>query len=279
MISLNYNQITAYYSHNAITTSDSLGPHVHQNYEMFCILSGSSQYFVEGTTYTLTQGDIFIIKKGETHHELGELPRPPMRRITIQFNDEDILDTPDHRILSFLQNRPWGKYNRFPYNLFKDMPWSHYLRQLPDIKDLHVSRLYLSAVLLEMSRNYPKLTKSKTSQERPSEILNYINDHLFTDLTVQDLCKHFHVSHPFINRHIHELTGMSVGKYILNKRMLNAQTFLQNGHSPTRTCSEVGFNDYSSFYRAYCNMFGHAPSADYIKMEPKQPFWEPYSLP
>ena len=279
MLSLNYNQLSAYYSHNAMTPNDAIGPHVHQNYEMFCLLSGTSSYFVEGAIYELTKGDIFILKKGETHQTVGDPPHPPMRRITIQFNDEDILDSPDHSILSFLQNRPWGKYNLFPHSLFKGMPWEHYLCQLPDIQDLHTKRIYLSAVLQEMACNYPKLTKNSSSQERPSEILNYINDHLFTELTVQDLCKKFHVSHPFLNRHIRELTGMSVGKYILNKRMLNAQTFLQNGHSPTRACSEVGFNDYSSFYRAYCNMFGHAPSADYIKMDPKQPFWDPYPLP
>ena len=37
--------------------------HTHDNYEIFCFLSGDAKYFVEGNTYDLKQNDILIIKK------------------------------------------------------------------------------------------------------------------------------------------------------------------------------------------------------------------------
>ena len=40
-------------------------PHTHNNYEIFCFLSGDAKYFVEGNIYNLKPGDILIIKKSE----------------------------------------------------------------------------------------------------------------------------------------------------------------------------------------------------------------------
>ncbi|MBE5869524.1 MAG: AraC family transcriptional regulator [Lachnospiraceae bacterium] len=41
-----------------------------------------------------------------------------------------------------------------------------------------------------------------------------------------------------------------------------AQHLLLNGFSARDAAAEVGFADYSAFYRAYVRILGHAPSED-----------------
>ena len=41
--------------------------HTHDNYEIFCFLSGDAKYFIEGTIYDLKPNDILIIKKSDIH--------------------------------------------------------------------------------------------------------------------------------------------------------------------------------------------------------------------
>lgn len=264
-------KMVAYYNTNAVKPQDVLDIHLHSHYELFCFLSGQSQYYVDGTLYNMSEGDILLLNKGEFHKATGSLPLPLFRRIIIHFDDDDIIDTPNREIRTTLFDRPSGRFNLFPHSLSKNMPWEHYLRQVVEAKDLHTQRLYLSTVLREMSINFPKLTKSRDAQGHSMEILNYINSKFTFDITASDnltiaaLCEKFHISHTYLNQLMREMTGTTAGNYIMIKRLHYAQFFLQDGKPPSQVYNQAGFNDYSAFYRAYRNLFGHSPSADYIR--------------
>lgn len=265
------NKMVAYYNTNGVKSKDILGIHLHPHYELFCFLSGQSQYYVDGTLYNMSEGDILLLNKGEFHKATGSLPLPLFRRIIIHFDDDDIIDTPNREIRTTLFDRPSGRFNLFPHSLSKNMPWEHYLRQVVEAKDLHTQRLYLSTVLREMSINFPKLTKSRDAQGHSMEILNYINSKFTFDMTASDnltiaaLCEKFHISHTYLNQLMREMTGTTAGNYIMIKRLHYAQFFLQDGKPPSQVYNQAGFNDYSAFYRAYRNLFGHPPSADYVR--------------
>ena len=48
--------------------------------------------------------------------------------------------------------------------------------------------------------------------------------------------------------------------YITSKRIGMAQRLLQAGEPATEVAYQVGFHNYSSFYRAYCKQVGEPPS-------------------
>jgi AraC-like DNA-binding protein len=68
-------------------------------------------------------------------------------------------------------------------------------------------------------------------------------------------------------------TGISLGCYIRNKRLELAQAEIMNGSLITDVAFDVGFNNYSTFYRAYIRYFGYTPSVQPMeKIEvPKKP--------
>ena len=46
-----------------------------------------------------------------------------------------------------------------------------------------------------------------------------------------------------------------------------AKKYLKKGHHPTSVYLECGFNDYSTFYRAYKARFGASPTKDIPKIK------------
>ena len=55
-------------------------------------------------------------------------------------------------------------------------------------------------------------------------------------------------------------TGYSIHSYVTEKRLLLAQQLLQSGASLTDTAERCGYQDYSTFSRAYKKRFGCTPS-------------------
>ena len=57
-------------------------------------------------------------------------------------------------------------------------------------------------------------------------------------------------------------TGTSIGKYISVKRLLHARQMILQGRKPTEIYQSSGYQDYSTFYRAYVQYFGCCPRDD-----------------
>ena len=60
---------------------------------------------------------------------------------------------------------------------------------------------------------------------------------------------------------------MSVMQYVAYNRVLYARQLLAQGMGAAEAAREVGFSDYSSFYRSYRKVTGRSPRADYRAME------------
>lgn len=233
--------------------------HTQESYEIFCFLSGNAEYYVEGTIYPLEPGDILILKKAEAHSLLiGECI--PYERIVVHFYQDHILGDLSSELQEFLDNRPLGKFNRYPAASFRNPHWLYLLNQLTSTKCAARRIAYLNTLLWELYDAYPKLCVDKDStKESMADVIQYINEHLTENLSVPMLCDNFFVSKPQLNRKFKKATGSSVWNYIVTKRLHMAKDLMLNGCSPSDACVKSGFNDYSSFYRTYRAHFGVSP--------------------
>ena len=94
------------------------------------------------------------------------------------------------------------------------------------------------------------------------KVAEYINAHLFAELSVRSLASRFYVSVSQLNRQFKQATGFAPWDYIVGKRLISARNLIRGGKPATTAFSECGFNDYSSFYRHYLKRFGVPPKAD-----------------
>ena len=92
------------------------------------------------------------------------------------------------------------------------------------------------------------------------QLVAYVNAHLFDELSVKQVADAFYLSSSQVSRIFTKNTGISLWGYVKLKRLLSAQAMLARGEPDGKVCTVCGYNDYSSFYRAYCMQFGHSPT-------------------
>ena len=70
----------------------------------------------------------------------------------------------------------------------------------------------------------------------------------------------FYISKYYMMRLFKQETGYTLGQYISQKRLLLAKELLSTGAPGPQVCYDCGFKDYSTFSRAYKQLFGVTPS-------------------
>lgn len=248
---------------------DMFDMHAHDVYELFCFLSGSAEYYVEGTVYPLARGDILLLKKAEAHTLLIKA-RTPYERIVMHFAPGALMDERKAELIAFLDNRPLGKFNHYPAAIFRNTHWLYYLEQIVSSTSRAHSRVYLNVLIRELFYASAKLHSPNLKKDTTTDIIHYINEHLTQPLSIQLLCEKFYISKSQLTRNFQKATGSKVWDYVLTKRLLLARDLLKNGASPTAACTQSGFNDYSSFYRIYKARFGVSPKNDQYRSTDKQ---------
>jgi len=243
--------------------------HLHTQMEVYYLVAGNVEYHVENHIYLPKAGDVMIMRPGELHTSQVELNHGgPYERYNLRFSPELLKESLNSRLLMPFLNRPTGVFNHYPAEeIASDYIRTCFQRMLAhktgDSEGRAVS--YLIPILQEIYDVWvTREKKEETSQNSlVSEIISYINQHLATMRSPQELTEVFYLSQSQIYRAFREYTGTSVWDYVRTKRLITAREQMQNGELPTRAATACGFHDYSTFYRAYMRQFGCRPQDDY----------------
>lgn len=239
--------------------------HTHDFYEIYCFLEGEARYSVEGAIYPLEPGDIILLRKGEAHYLLPN-SNFSYRRIAIHFDFDNIEDEYINRyLLSIFNDRPLGKFNRYPAEIFTENKPIYYLRKICNAKNHSQKMIFLLTLLEEFYEKFEllKLEQFDVMKNDSSDILHYINRNLTDELSLDKLCHRFFVSKSQLNRNFKKANGSTVWEYITSKRLLLAKELLKSGEHPTEIYTNCGFKDYVTFYKAYKKHFGISPKCDF----------------
>lgn len=254
------------YSHKAYTEKPDLemfNMHTHDDYEIYCFLSGSAKYYVEGNIYSLKSGDILIIKKAEAHTLLINKDIPYARYI-VNFTADSVLGENVNDIVNFLDSKPLGVNNRYSFSQFNSKHWLYYLEKICENENQKQKQIYLTVLLNELLECYQEIDSSSAVYDSTQEIIAYVNQHLTESISLENICERFYLSRSQLQRKFKRTTGSTVWDYIQTKRLLLAKELLQKGEHPTSCYLKCGFNDYGSFFRAYKLKFNTSPKSDFV---------------
>jgi AraC-like DNA-binding protein len=99
-----------------------------------------------------------------------------------------------------------------------------------------------------------------------SSIMDYINENLDKELSLDTLSEKFYLSKYHLLREFKKYGGYTIHQYIHKKRLIAAKTLLREGIQVTEVCTQCGFGDYSNFIRSFKKAFG-VPPKKYCKIQ------------
>ena len=254
-----------------IADSD-LGPmayHYHTFHKIIFLLAGRTGYAVEGERYALQPGDFVLVGRGSIHRPEAE-QGVFYERMVLYISPEYLarISTPDCDLNSCF-TRAQADF-RYVYRSGMDDRLKTLLQQLElSLTDdefgagLLRSTLF-TQLMLEVCRISirSRSISASSGDAKIISILQYLNLHLTEPLSIDDLASRFYISKYHMMRRFREETGYTVHSYLAEKRLLLARQLLKDGAAVTDVCEQVGYQDYSTFARAYRRMFGNSPSAD-----------------
>jgi len=242
--------------------------HIHDNFEILCFVSGNAEYMVEGKIYDLRPGCVMIMRSAETHKIIINT-NEPYERYIVNFYPEMLikLGFPSSFFKPFTE-RNLGEKNLYLPSEFPHISAEKFFQKILNECNSSMARdaalANISALLSSINMAFEQKEQNISKADNPSpadEIIDYINENLFSDLSLTSISNTLHISPSQINRIFKKMTGTSVYNYIISKRLIVAQERIAKGENATAASQSCGFHDYSSFYRLYKKHFGTAPTS------------------
>ncbi|WNR42662.1 AraC family transcriptional regulator [Paenibacillus roseipurpureus] len=243
--------------------------HLHKGCEIFFLIRGDVNYFVEKTVYPLQYGDLIITNEHEIHKPA--LTTDAMyERVTIEFNPALIalFQTETIQPLQCFYDRPLGENNKITLTEQETSTLVALFQRYHETKKHPHSGVALTKLgcMLEIVTLVQRAFDTNKEKElgiglhaRLTPILAYLNQHLAEDLSLEKLEMTFFISRYHLSRLFKKHTGSTIHEYIVYKRIALAKQLLKDGANVTEACMGSGFNDYTGFLRMFKKKVGVLP--------------------
>lgn len=94
----------------------------------------------------------------------------------------------------------------------------------------------------------------------PENILDFIENNLKENFTLEVLSQRCHYSPRQLSHYVHVLTGVPVMAYVRKRRCIHAAEEIASGRRMYDTAMDYGFETQAGFYKAFLQCIGCAPS-------------------
>ena len=242
--------------------------HTHDNVEVYLLLAGHGIFHIEGTAYPLSPGDVLVMRPAESHY-IELTADVPYERAVINFSVDAFAGIdPDGVLTKAILERDAGRHNQYKaFSFSGGSSMGYWQTMMSETGDPYINLLTgLMGLLREIHNIFYQQDKQDTAKDLLEyRIVQYINSNIRESLTLDDICKQFFISKAQLCRLFRKTTATTVWQYITVKRLVLARQLLEQGESPTKLYSQCGFNDYSTFYRAYVKHYGCPPAQIALK--------------
>lgn len=249
-----------------------MSPHMHSDrYEIYYLLSGSRDYLIRDTIYSVSKGQLMLIPAGELHKTL-ESGRPEHERIVVEFDPsliaEELDRLPDLPLMSVFRSRDFvvqlpadrrRQVEKLLFDLIRELR-----EEAPGYQAMvRCSLLQLLIILYRGSdhRSSEDTLAQHGHQAWITSITRHIHDHYGAELSLTALARQFTVSPYYLSRCFKKETGMNLPDYINLIRVKEAKHRLLQGESRiTDIALSVGFSNITHFGRVFRKVYGVSPS-------------------
>lgn len=242
--------------------------HYHDFHKILVFVSGKVTYHIEGKAYPLKPHDILLVNRGAIHRPEID-PTVPYERYIFWIRSD--ISRPE-------LNACFQRANERSFNLVRIDPMiqERLKTLLPEIEqagkgtqfgDAILGEALFSQFMIYINRIFMKTSvlpdkKTYFSDSQVEQLLKYINRNLDADLSIDCLAEKFYFSKYHMMRKFKSETGYTIHNYVTSKRLLFARSLIAEGTPVMKAGQMSGFQDYTTFVRAYKKQFGQPPSRE-----------------
>ncbi|MBE7038562.1 MAG: helix-turn-helix domain-containing protein [Ruminococcaceae bacterium] len=250
---------------------DDVTLHNHNTYEIFTFLDGDIKFFIEGSAYKLNPYDMLIIRNNEMHQTI-HLSKKTYKRIVITVSPSFFEATNCKYYQKIFTEHRLGECNLIKAEYVKESGLFDAIERFE--KYLEAENPYedasARAALVEILYLISKSDFENSTEDMPNDIvkkiIDYLNENLAEIKSLDEIAEKFFISKCHLCRIFKTRTGITVNRYITNKRIMYVKKLCKKGKSISDASFEAGFGSYSNFYKIYIKETGLSPR-DGLKYE------------
>lgn len=249
------------YKHSISTSVDDkiYTTHIHSGVEIIYLIEGSITYGFEGKEICAKSGDILIT--------------PPFVYHYLKFNDKkkyeriNILIYPETygQKIAFDEVKILNDKSNIIYSILKMFDYYYKFSKGDETNQIFNLKIQEMIFVLQKCISKTQSISVGNTENTFNLVLQYINRNIYKPITIKEIGNACFISEGHVHHLFHDQLKTSPKNYILMKKLSLAQNMLLLGTSPTKVCFNLGFEDYSVFYRNYLKKFGKKPTDDYKK--------------
>lgn len=244
--------------------------HTHNFYEIIVVEHGVVDYYVQGKTYQIQHGDIVFLAPGQLHHPVHIAPESaPYKRIVIWIDpallkeQSALFPGMDYALLQCQKrNSPilrtihtsWNSLLWFAQSILKEKEQQDYGS---DALVFHLIFSFLTH--LNRSVYYQSIEKIPSKADYFNSVFSYIDTHLQEKISLETVAQHLHVSQSTLSHEFSKHMGISFYACVNQRRLLVAKNRMLTTQEVSIAWQDIGFADYTTFYRAFKKEFGTSP--------------------
>lgn len=243
--------------------------HFHSTYEIYYLMSGKREFFINDRTVVIHEGDIVIIAPNILHRTTNT-DIPGYERLIVNIHEQYIasMNGSYREILQPIFRKEYLIVKASLQNrLAIESVAQSILQEIQDQKpgfEMYVQALVLQMLIIccrqEIQSSQEPLESPSPVHERISEVVRYINTHYMHELSLHLLAEKFYVSPYYISRYFKEATGFTFVEYLNSVRVKEAKKLLESSKMKAHMiCKKVGFGSVTHFGRVFKSVTGHSP--------------------
>ena len=245
--------------------------HYHDFNKIIIFISGDVTYIIEGKSYKLKPWDMLLVGKNDLHLPIIS-PDKPYERMVLWLNS-DFLEAHNRNDCNLLKCFELASERKINLIRMKNTDIHSFKQNLLELDQTILDSSFGSEILknalfiqimVKVNRLFQGMDINKNIEdikydERIEEILSFINNNLYEDLSIDTMSKKFYINKYYLMHLFKQETGFTLYRYIQKKRAIKASYLLKEGIPAGEVCSLCGFSDYSTFVRTFKKEFHLSP--------------------
>ena len=228
--------------------------HYHVSFELYYLVRGEREYFIEDRFLRMGDGDFLLIPPGLLHRTAGK----GADRVLIHFSESFLLRYFTKEALHLLRigEAPFVFHPKKEDKLFFEGVISELLK--PAAAERRA--FYLFELLFRMYFSKNEYAEQKCSDQRIGEIVQYINENYGKISSIEQIAEKFYLSKFYLCRLFTRELGVSLISYLNMIKIRAACAMLEaNKLTLTEISMECGFNSSSYFCKVFRDLTDMTP--------------------